>query len=111
MDGGQQGVGWREDLLVGRIDASCILVYGLIPEANQGTIMRVPLPTAPQLDQIGRAVRRAAQPPRTGAGSGGKRGSQSNRVSVYDPHPWRLARERTGAADHSTAPSRSAQRA
>ncbi|MGI5193800.1 hypothetical protein ACQEVY_09185 [Streptomyces sp. CA-288835] len=74
IDGGQQGAGWREDLLVGRIDASCILVHGLIPEANQGTIMSVPLPTA-------------------------------------DPHPWRLARERTGAADHSTAPSRSVQQA
>ncbi|MGW0770798.1 hypothetical protein [Streptomyces sp. NPDC002676] len=32
----------------GRIDASCILVYGLIPEANQGAIVHAPLPTAPQ---------------------------------------------------------------
>ncbi|MFF4147153.1 hypothetical protein ACFY0A_38895 [Streptomyces sp. NPDC001698] len=32
----------------GRIDASCILVYGLIPEANQGAIAHAPLPKAPQ---------------------------------------------------------------
>lgn len=32
----------------GRIDASCILVYGLIPEANQGAIVHAPLPQAPQ---------------------------------------------------------------
>ncbi|MET9321981.1 terminase family protein [Streptomyces sp. NPDC003038] len=31
----------------GRIDASCILVYGLIPEVNQGAIVHAPLPTAP----------------------------------------------------------------
>ncbi|MEU6988540.1 hypothetical protein ABZ946_34865 [Streptomyces sp. NPDC046324] len=31
----------------GRIDASCILVYGLIPEANEGAIVHAPLPTAP----------------------------------------------------------------
>jgi hypothetical protein len=31
----------------GRIDASCILVYGLIPEANQGAIVHAPLPQAP----------------------------------------------------------------
>jgi phage terminase large subunit-like protein len=32
----------------GRIDASCVLVYGLIPEANQGAIVHAPRPTAPQ---------------------------------------------------------------
>uniref|UniRef100_A0AAU3HQ07 Uncharacterized protein n=2 Tax=Streptomyces sp. NBC_01393 TaxID=2903851 RepID=A0AAU3HQ07_9ACTN len=32
----------------GRIDASCILVYGLIPEANKGAIVHPPLPTSPQ---------------------------------------------------------------
>ncbi|MGW3447319.1 hypothetical protein [Streptomyces sp. NPDC001076] len=32
----------------GRIDASCILVYGLIPDANQGAIVHAPLPTTPQ---------------------------------------------------------------
>lgn len=32
----------------GRIDASCILVYGLIPEANAGAIVHAPLPQAPQ---------------------------------------------------------------
>jgi hypothetical protein len=31
----------------GRIDASCVLVYGLIPEANQGAIVHAPLPQAP----------------------------------------------------------------
>ncbi|MFB8347933.1 terminase large subunit domain-containing protein [Streptomyces niveus] len=31
----------------GRIDASCILVYGLIPEINKGAIVHAPLPTAP----------------------------------------------------------------
>ncbi|MFE6551715.1 hypothetical protein ACFVHS_25395 [Streptomyces sp. NPDC057746] len=38
----------------GRIDASCILIYGLIPEANQGAIAHAPLPKAPQLGQFGR---------------------------------------------------------
>ncbi|MFI0827267.1 terminase large subunit domain-containing protein [Streptomyces roseolus] len=32
----------------GRIDASCILVYGLIPEVNRGAIVHAPLPTAPR---------------------------------------------------------------
>ncbi|MFJ7489696.1 terminase large subunit domain-containing protein [Streptomyces sp. NPDC097727] len=32
----------------GRIDASCVLAYGLIPEANQGAIVHAPLPQAPQ---------------------------------------------------------------
>ncbi|WP_051710152.1 hypothetical protein [Streptomyces sp. NRRL S-350] len=32
----------------GRIDASCVLAYGLIPEANKGAIVHAPLPTAPQ---------------------------------------------------------------
>ncbi|MFI7414043.1 hypothetical protein ACIBU0_35895 [Streptomyces sp. NPDC049627] len=32
----------------GRIDASCILVDGLVPEASQGVIVHAPLPTAPQ---------------------------------------------------------------
>ncbi|MEV8350807.1 hypothetical protein [Streptomyces niveus] len=32
----------------GRIDAWCILVYGLIPEANKGAIVHAPLTTAPQ---------------------------------------------------------------
>jgi hypothetical protein len=32
----------------GRIDASVILVYGLIPDANKGAIVHAPLPTAPQ---------------------------------------------------------------
>ncbi|MFZ3595059.1 terminase large subunit domain-containing protein [Streptomyces sp. BH104] len=31
----------------GRIDASTILVYGLIPEANKGAIVHAPLPQAP----------------------------------------------------------------
>ena len=39
----------------GRIDASCILVYGLIPEANQGAIVHPPLAQAPQPGQVGRA--------------------------------------------------------
>lgn len=32
----------------GRIDSSCVLIYGLIPEANQGAIVHPPLPQAPQ---------------------------------------------------------------
>jgi phage terminase large subunit-like protein len=32
----------------GRIDASTILVYGLIPEADQGAIVHAPLPQAPK---------------------------------------------------------------
>ncbi|WP_329438456.1 hypothetical protein [Streptomyces canus] len=31
-----------------RIDAFCILVYGLIADANQGAIVHAPLPTAPR---------------------------------------------------------------
>lgn len=31
-----------------RIDAYCILVYGLIADANQGAIVHAPLPTAPR---------------------------------------------------------------
>jgi phage terminase large subunit-like protein len=39
----------------GRIDASFILGYGLVPEVNKGTIVHAPLPTAPQLGQFGRS--------------------------------------------------------
>ncbi|WTW95411.1 hypothetical protein OG216_19405 [Streptomycetaceae bacterium NBC_01309] len=35
----------------GRIDASCVLVYGLIPDANQGAIVHAPLPQAPERDR------------------------------------------------------------
>ncbi|WP_432001614.1 terminase large subunit domain-containing protein [Streptomyces sioyaensis] len=35
----------------GRIDASTILVYGLIPEANKGAIVHAPLPQAPTTRQ------------------------------------------------------------
>ncbi|MET7606371.1 hypothetical protein [Streptomyces avermitilis] len=34
----------------GRIDSSCVLVYGLIPEANAGAIAHAPRPQAPQPD-------------------------------------------------------------
>nr|WP_078619894.1 hypothetical protein [Streptomyces sp. SID8377] len=44
----------------GRIDASCVLAYGLIPEANKGAIVHAPLPTAPQPSQIGRPATGAA---------------------------------------------------
>ncbi|MFF4760355.1 hypothetical protein [Streptomyces sp. NPDC001292] len=44
----------------GRIDAYCILVYGLIPEANQGAIVHAPRPHSPA---AGREARRR----RTGA--------------------------------------------
>lgn len=37
----------------GRIDASCVLVYGLIPEVNKGAIVHAPLPTSPQPGQFG----------------------------------------------------------
>ncbi|MFF7603227.1 hypothetical protein [Streptomyces mirabilis] len=40
----------------GRIDASCVLVYGLIPEVNQGAIVHAPLPTAPQPGLYGRSL-------------------------------------------------------
>ncbi|MFH8663077.1 hypothetical protein [Streptomyces afghaniensis] len=43
----------------GRIDASCIL-YGLIPEVNQGAIMHAPLSTATQAGQFGRGRQRTA---------------------------------------------------
>ncbi|MGY5035156.1 terminase large subunit domain-containing protein [Streptomyces sp. 900116325] len=43
----------------GRIDSSCILVYGLIPEANKGAIVHAPLPQAPQ-PSGGRAPSQAA---------------------------------------------------
>lgn len=39
----------------GRIDASCVLVYGLIPEVNQGAIVHAPLPASPQPGQFGRS--------------------------------------------------------
>ncbi|MET7606398.1 hypothetical protein [Streptomyces avermitilis] len=32
----------------GRLDASCVLAYGLIPEANKGAIVHAPLPTTPR---------------------------------------------------------------
>ncbi|MGW8375404.1 hypothetical protein [Streptomyces sp. ODS28] len=32
----------------GRIDASTTLVYGLIPDANQGAVVHAPLPQTPQ---------------------------------------------------------------
>ncbi len=53
----------------GRIDASCILVYGLIPEANQGAIAHAPLraPRSPA-SSVGEA-RRAGPPRRTDGGS------------------------------------------
>jgi hypothetical protein len=38
----------------GRIDSSCVQIYGLIPEANQGAIVHPPLPQAPQPGQLGR---------------------------------------------------------
>ncbi|MDX2648525.1 terminase family protein [Streptomyces sp. PA03-1a] len=44
----------------GRIDASCVLVYGLIPEVNKGAIVHAPLPTAPQPAQFGRQPGAAA---------------------------------------------------
>ncbi|MYR59597.1 hypothetical protein GTY54_26300, partial [Streptomyces sp. SID625] len=37
----------------GRIDASCVLVYGLIPEANKGAIVHAPLPTSPMPGAFG----------------------------------------------------------
>ncbi|MET9870538.1 hypothetical protein ABZZ16_31130 [Streptomyces sp. NPDC006386] len=40
----------------GRIDASCVLVYGLIPEVNQGANVHAPLPTSPQPGQFGRGA-------------------------------------------------------
>ncbi|MEU9228948.1 hypothetical protein AB0D40_31850 [Streptomyces massasporeus] len=40
----------------GRIDASCVLVYGLIPEVNKGAIVHAPLPLAPQPGQFGRVL-------------------------------------------------------
>ncbi|MFD5117569.1 hypothetical protein ACFWNG_35590 [Streptomyces sp. NPDC058391] len=50
----------------GRIDASCILVYGLIPEANKGAIVHAPLPQAPVSAAVGRHRRRGAYGPRIG---------------------------------------------
>lgn len=41
----------------GRIDALCILVYGLIPEADQGAIVHAALPQTPQsVDRRGGAT-------------------------------------------------------
>ncbi|MFF1967080.1 hypothetical protein ACFVW5_26325 [Streptomyces sp. NPDC058232] len=42
----------------GRIDASCILTYGLSPEANKGAIVHTPLPQAPV--PVGRQPSQAA---------------------------------------------------
>ncbi|OKI20341.1 hypothetical protein [Streptomyces sp. CB03911] len=38
--------------LAGPDDASAILVYGLVPEADKGAIVHAPLPTAPQLSGV-----------------------------------------------------------
>ncbi|MFI7413177.1 hypothetical protein ACIBU0_31345 [Streptomyces sp. NPDC049627] len=38
----------------GRIDSSCVLIYGLIPVANQGAPVHPPLPQAPQPGQASR---------------------------------------------------------
>ncbi len=54
----------------GRIDASCILVYGLIPEANKGAIVHAPLPTAPQPGQVAADHKRAVRQPLTAGESG-----------------------------------------
>ncbi|MFF2901144.1 hypothetical protein [Streptomyces sp. NPDC057966] len=40
----------------GRIDASCVLVHGLIPEANKDAIVHAPLPQAPQPGSAGRQL-------------------------------------------------------
>ncbi|SCD89601.1 hypothetical protein GA0115246_1076711 [Streptomyces sp. SolWspMP-sol7th] len=50
----------------GRIDASVILVYGLIPDANNGAIVHAPLPQAPQAGG-------AAPPQSRAAGAYGRR--------------------------------------
>ncbi len=61
----------------GRIDASCVLVYGLIPEANAGAIVHAPLPQAPRAAAPAAAYRavcsRTGRHPRTGAVSAGSR--------------------------------------
>jgi len=56
----------------GRIDASCILVYGLVPEVNKGAVVHAPLPQQPVL-----SAQSAASPylrqlgdPRPGGGMG-----------------------------------------
>ncbi|MFE2537038.1 hypothetical protein [Streptomyces sp. NPDC059371] len=54
----------------GRIDASCVLAYGLIPEANKSAIVHAPLPTAPHRPAWYRSS--AVQQPRTGGASAGK---------------------------------------
>ncbi|MFC9094492.1 hypothetical protein [Streptomyces sp. NPDC057072] len=53
----------------GRIDASCILIYGLIPEANQGVIAHTPSRRPHSPASSGGVARRAAPPRRTGGGS------------------------------------------
>ncbi|WP_228678928.1 hypothetical protein [Streptomyces pseudogriseolus] len=63
----------------GRIDASCILVYGLIPDANDGAIVHAPLPKAPQPGRQASAAFRYGRQvgtPGTGTagGGGGRRG-------------------------------------
>lgn len=65
----------------GRIDASCILVYGLIPDANDGAIVHAPLPKAPQpgrrastaASRYGRQVRTPSAGTAGGGGRSGRR--------------------------------------
>lgn len=44
------------------IDASCVLIYGLIPETSQGVILDPPLPQAPQSGAIGSGPRSVPRP-------------------------------------------------
>lgn len=59
----------------GRIDASCILVYGLIPEANKGAIVHAPLPTTPHPGQVGRGAQPGGVRPADRQVAGGSRTS------------------------------------
>ncbi len=66
----------------GRIDASCILVYGLIPDANDGAIVHAPLPKAPQPGRQASAASRYGRQvgtPGAGAGAAGGGGGRRGR--------------------------------
>jgi hypothetical protein len=82
--------------------------HGRVPPGT-GRGPRSPPPRSRGRSAEGRS--RAAQQPRTGAGPGSDRGSQLESGERLRPAaPWRLSRERTGAAGHCTAPSRSIRR-
>jgi hypothetical protein len=81
----------------GRVDSSCVLIYGLIPEANEGAIVHPPLPQAPQPGQINRPgpANSAAAPTDGGSRSDAQEGhvSRSPPAHILMLNPLYAARQ------------------